>query len=282
MPTVLRRIGGYSQILTKSESKIAQYLNKHPDQVIKLSMKEVSKRCGVSIASVSRFANTIGYRNWKEMCLDLAQDCKTLENPVFSEITCDDPDDVVACKLFDCTILSLRDTYEQLDKKRLSRLISEITESKRIVFFGSGGSGCIAKDEALRFAHLEISAEAYYEEFQMMLQASRMKKGEIAFGFSNSGRSQATVNALIEAKKNNALTIGIANYRNTPLEEISDIFLGTSYQGRGEFVAALTARIPTLCIMDVIYVLLVQHGMLHSDVNHITQTLESKLRLVPR
>ncbi|MCD8140594.1 MAG: MurR/RpiR family transcriptional regulator [Planctomycetaceae bacterium] len=279
MATVLGRISNYSQCLTPSESRVADYLRSHPEEVIKNSIQEVARNSGVSVASVSRLATTLGYRDWKDMRLNLAKDSSAPDNPVFSDITKDDSDEMVTGKVFDGAIMSLRDTFEQMDKKSISRLVAAIRKTDRIVFFGSGGSGCIARDESLRFAHLELAAEAYSEEFQMMLQASRMKKGQIAFGFSNSGRSWATVGVLEEARRNKALTVGIANYRNTPLEDASDIFFCTSFPRRGEFTAALTARIPIMCIMDAIYVLAVQHGMLTTKVGHVDHILEKNLRL---
>lgn len=279
MSTLLGRIDNYSHSLTPSEARIAKYLTDHPEEVIKNSIQEVAKGCGVSVASVSRLASTLGYKDWKEMRLSLAMDSKAPENPVFSNITGEDPDDVVARKVFEATAMSVRETYEQLDKKKLSKLVAAIKKTNRIVFYGSGGSGCIARDESLRFAHLELSAEAYSEEFQMMLQASRMKKGQIAVGFSNSGRSRATVGVLAEAKKRGALVVGVANYRNTPLEEVSDIFFCTSFPRRGELTAALTARIPIMCVMDAIYVLSVHHGMLTREVRSVNTALEENLRM---
>ena len=283
MASVLNRIASYSHVLTPSETRIAQYLRDHPDQVINNSIQDVARDCGVSVASVSRLANTLGYKDWKEMRLTLASNATARnDNPVFSDITAEDSDEVVASKVFGGAVMSLRDTFEQLDKKSLTRLVAAIKKTSRIVFFGSGGSGCIARDESLRFANLELSAEAYSEEFQMMLQASRMKKGQIAFGFSNSGRSRATVGVLAEARERGALTVGIANYRNTPLEEVSDIFFCTSFPRRGGSTAALTARIPIMCIMDAVYVLAAHHGLLTREVGRIDHALEENLRLPVR
>ncbi len=282
MATVLGRIGNYSQTLTPSEQRIAQYLRDHPEDVIRNSIQDVARSCGVSVASVSRLANTLGYSDWKALRLSLARDSSSAANPVFSTIANSDSDETVAGKVFEMNANSLRDTYEQLDGKDIGRLVRAITKTDRIVFFGSGGSGCIARDESLRFAHLNVSAEAYSEEFQMTLQASRMKKGQIAFGFSNSGRSRATVGVLAEARKNKVLTVGIANFRNTPLEEVSDIFFCTSFPSQDAFTAGLTARIAIMCIMDAIYVLSVQHGMLNQEADRVDRTLEENLRLSPR
>ena len=283
MDTVFRRIDNLGRSLTRSEALAADYLRAHPSEIISHSIHESARRAGVSVASVSRLALRLGYRDWKEMRVSLIRDSsRVVENPVFSDITPADSDAAVAKKVFDGAIVSLHDTLKQLDSADVSRVVSAIKNTNRIVFFGSGGSGCIARDESLRFSHLELSAEAYSEEFQMMLQAARMKKGQIAFGFSNSGRSGATVSVLGEARSNQALTVGVGNYRNTPLEDVSDIFFCTAFSRRGGITAALTARIAMMCVMDVIYVLAAHHGLIADKVGYIDAKLEKNLRLAAR
>ncbi len=282
MSTVLGRIQNYSTALTPSEARVAEFVQASPELAMNASMQEVAKKSGVSIATVGRLAVTLGYRDWKDVRLNLARDSSRpdgRDNPVFSEVSRQDNDEAVIDKVFERNILSLRETSQQLDKKSVLRVVDAVCATDRIVFFGSGGSGCIARDESIRFAHLEVSAEAYTEEFQMMIQASRMCDGQVAFGLSNSGRSKAVVNVLEVARNNKALTVGIANYRNTPLEAASDIFFCTSYPRHGGMTAALTARLATQSIMDTIYVLSAHRGRIATRVAYIDEMLETKLRL---
>lgn len=276
MASVFSRIHNFIHSLTPSEAKVAEYCLHHPEAVINSAINEVAKNSGVSVASVSRLAVSLGYRDWKELRLTLAKDASVAEDSqFFPDILQGDSDELVARKVFEGNILSLRETFEQMNKKDLLRVVAALLKTDRVVFFGSGGSGCIARDESLRFSHLEMSAEAYNEEFEMMLHAARMKKGQVAFGFSNSGRSRAVVGVMREASRNKALTIGIANYRNTPLEETSDIFFCTSFPKRGGFTASLTARIAVNGIMDAIYVLVAHNGRIAPNVKEVDRALES-------
>lgn len=276
MASVFSRIHSLLHSLTPSETKVAEHCLGHPDSVLSSSINEVARRSGVSVASVSRLAVTLGYRDWKELRLALARDSSPTDaDVVFPDILQGDSDVMVARKVFEGNVLSLRETFEQTDTRDLLRVVSALMKTDRVVFFGSGGSGCIARDESLRFSHLDLAAEAYSEEFQMMLMAARMTRGQVAFGFSNSGRSRATVGVIREARKNRALTVGIANHRNTPLEEASDIFFCTSFPKRGGFTASLTARIAVMGIMDAIYVLLAHHGRMAPNVKEVDRALES-------
>ena len=276
LSSILSRIHSFKHSLTPSEAKIADFCLMNPELILELPINEVAKRAGVSIASVSRLAVSLGYRDWKDFRLKFATDKAGIAaDPIFPEIAPGDPDELVARKVFEGNILSLRETLGQIDPKKLRRVVDALMVADRVVFFGSGGSGCMAKDESLRFSHIDIAAEAYTEEFESMLRAARMKKGQIAFGFSNSGRSRSTVGVLREARRNGALTVGVANYRNTPLEDASDIFFCTSFPQRGGTTASLTARIAVAGVMDAIYVLVAHHGRIAPNVKEVDRALES-------
>ena len=283
MATVIGRIQNFDNSLTPSEVKVADFLQRHPDEIINSSIHEVARLSGVSVASVSRLALTLGYRDWKELRFSLVKDMnKTTAAPVYADIGRQDSDEAMIKKIFDCSVLSLNDTFEQIDKDSVIRVVAAIEDADRVAFFGTGRSGCFAREEALRFAHLQITADAYSDEYQMVLQSSRMREGQVAFGFSNSGRSRATVDALAEAKRNRALTVGIANYRNTPLEKVSDVYFCTSFPRVGEISSSLTARIALLCIMDSVYVLSATREKLSGGVEAADKALDKALRISTR
>lgn len=276
LASIVSRIHSFKHSLTPGERKIAEFCLQNPDAVIALPINVVAEKIGVSIASVSRLAVSLGFKDWKEFRLAFAANKGGKgDGPIFPDILPEDSDELVARKVFEGNILSLRETVDQIDPQKLLRVVDALMKAERVVFFGSGGSGCIAKDESLRFSHLEIAAEAYTEEFECMLRAAGMREGEVAFGFSNSGRSRSTVGVLREAQRNRALTVGIANYHNTPLEDVSDVFFRTSFPQRGGYTASLTARIAVAGIMDALYVLVAHHGRIASNVKDVDRALES-------
>ena len=283
MASVLGRIQNFDNSLTRSETKIADFLQDHPEEIINSSIHEVAKRTGVSVASVSRLALTLGYRDWKELRLSLVKDLNKSAAPGLTNSSpIDGPDEELIKKTFDYSMVSLSDTFDQVDRKSVLQVVDAIEKAKRIAFFGTGRSGCFAREEALRFAALRIYADAYSDEYQMVVQSSRMGKGELAFGFSNSGRSRATVAALAEAKRNKALTVGIANYRGTPLEKVSDIYFCTSFPRDDEIGSSLTARIALLCIMDSIYVVAAARPSLNAMVGVVDRNIDKSLRISTR
>lgn len=282
MASVLGRIDSCNPSLTPSEMKVATYLTENTEKAIASSIHEVARNSNVSVASVSRLAATLGFRDWKDLRLNLVKDASNATRSAFSDIESRDSDEAVIKKIFDCSMLSLNDTFKQIDANSVVNVAEAIERAGRIAFFGTGRSGCFAAEEALRFAHLNPATGAYSDEYQMVLHSSWLAEGDIAFGFSNSGRSHSTISALETARKNNALTIGIANYRNTPLEAASDIYFCTSFPRVGEISSSLTARIALLCIMDSIYVLVSTRGKLGGKADVLDKDIDKRLRIMAR
>ncbi|MDR0361212.1 MAG: MurR/RpiR family transcriptional regulator [Planctomycetota bacterium] len=282
MEPVLARIKSRMPSLTPNGAKAAKYISRHPDEVISNSINELARKAGVSVASVSRLATTLGYRDWKDMRLSFARDSNNRDNFIYADIDPNDPHQVVIQKIFDGNAASLRETCGQIDNRAVLKVVQALLETDRVVFFGCGGSGVMALDEGIRFSHLDYSADAYTDEYTMLIQASKLKKSQVAFGFSHSGRTRTLVAAMTEARRRRAVTIGIANFRNTPLEAAAELFFHAVFPRQGSLTASLTGRLALLSLMDVFYVLAAQHGRMGHNSEIIDKTVEAHLRLANR
>lgn len=286
--SIIVRIRKLEGMLSPSENKVLLFCRDNPDKIVGRSIHSVAELIGVSASSISRISIKLGYQGWKDMQLSVARDLVRLDhaekdtNPVFSGVDADDSDMATVKKMLDSNIASLRETHAGLDPIVFLKASKIVNKASRLVFFGCGGSGCVAHDEALRFSHLKAAAEAYNDGFQMIIQASRMTKNQVAIGFCNSGRTRLTVSALETARRNGAYTIGVSSFLGTPLEKACDLLLTTAHVHSEYLSASLTPRLSVLFIMDALYCLAAKHGRMHAALNSINRNLEATLRLPRR
>jgi DNA-binding MurR/RpiR family transcriptional regulator len=200
---------------------------------------------------------------------------------IYEAITPEDSDQAMIEKVFLGKIRSLEDTLKILKYPEMSRAARVIARAGRVVFFGVGSSGNIAKDAALRFSMLDIQAEAY-DDFQMPLQAMRMKKNDVAVGISHSGQSAMPVESLNQAKKNGAMTIGISNYLQSPLQRVSDLYFCTSFPESRVRVASLSSMIAQSCLIDAMYLLAARYKKDLWDVEKMDAITDRLTRLSER
>jgi RpiR family transcriptional regulator, carbohydrate utilization regulator len=266
--------------LSGTQRQLADYMLDHGDEVPFQSVHELARAAGVSVATISRFARTLGHKSFKEFKTRLGKESQTSFSGIYRPIAPTDTDEDIVQKVFLGNITSLQETLKIVDTEDLIRAARTIAVSGRIVFLGVGSSGNIARDAALRFAHLDVQAEAYSDSYEILVQAARIKKKEIAFGISHTGRSTTTVEALELARGNGATTIGMANCMKSPLHARSDIFLCTSFpESRGE-AAALSSLIAQLCLVDVLYLLVARYRKVSiRKVESLNARIEESLRL---
>ena len=259
MAGILVKISSLYGSLPDAERSVADYVLKHADTVPYQSVNELSEAAMVSVASVSRLARKVGCANFKDFKIEIAQDTSTPISNLQQGITSKDSDEEIVHKVFQGNIKSLEDTLKILDISDLSLAAKTMGSANRVVFFGVGGSGNVVQDAAMRFSFIDIQSEAYTESYQMLVQASRLKKNDVAVGISHSGRANITLECLKLAQMQNACTIGVSNYPRSPLSKHSQIFLCTSFPENRVKVASISSYVAQTCLIDVLYLLVARH-----------------------
>ena len=278
MPGVLVKIRSLYSSLPKAERKVADYILANAEEAPRSSVQEFASAGGVSVASVSRFVRRMAFEDFKDFKLELARETGATARYLFEQITPKDTDEEIARKVFLGTIRSIEDTLKILPLGDLVTAARAIAACRRLVLFGIGGSGYVARDEALRFSYLDFPAEGFMDSSQILLQAIRVRPGDVAIGISHSGRSSVTVEGLRIARGRGGMTIGISNYLRSPLREASRFFFCTSFPETRVKVAALSSRTAQLCVMDALYLLSARHARQVWDVDAVNELTERMLR----
>jgi len=283
MTGVLIALKSIHDSLPEAEKAVADYVLGNSNRVPFQSVSELAEASRVSVASVSRLSKKLGFASFKNFKIAVAQD--STENnigTIYQKITANDREEEIIEKVFRGNIKSLEDTLKVINKNALNKAARYICKSPRTVFYGIGSSANIAADAALRFALLDIPSESYSDPHEILVHALRTKKTEVAVGISHSGRSEITCRALECAKSGGAVSIGISNYLNCALHELSDIFLCTAFSESKVKVAALSSRIAQMCVIDTLYLLVAYLKKTFRSTERINDYVERYIRVAIR
>ena len=284
MPGALVKIRSGYDALPVAEKHVADYILDNSEEVPFYSVSNLANACGVSIASVSRLSKKMGYGNFKDFKIDIAQEVSAQNgvSSIYEAITPNDTSDTIIEKVFFGNVRSLEDTLTLLDKAAMNKVAGIVLRANRLLFFGVGSSGNVARDAALRFTHIGIHAYAYTDSFETLIQAVTMEKGDVAFGISHSGRSVTTLEALKLARKDGIFTIGISNYPQSSLSKVSDIFFCTSFPESRVQASALSSRLSQLCLLDTLYALAARKQESAKSIQTVNTMAEKFLRIKDR
>jgi DNA-binding MurR/RpiR family transcriptional regulator len=238
--------------LRKSEKKVADYIQAHPDEVILSSITNLAEKVGVSEASIIRLCKVMGYVGFQELKINIA---KTIIEPtkyIHEEINDQDTINEKIKKVFVANIKALEDTLNVLNPYHVEQSIKALANAKRIEFYGLGGSGSVALDAQHKFFKYGTPCLAYVDSHMQIMSAATLGKGDVVIGISHSGSTKDLIDSLSVASKAGATTICITSSINSPITKVSDYTLLVLAKEVAYKTEPMTSRIAQLSIIDTL------------------------------
>ena len=252
MESIQQQIRKHYDQMGYAERKIANYVLEHTEDIIELSVSELSNACGCGDATVVRFARRLGYSGYQSMKIGIAGRMGSVST-LSKEITGNDSCYEIFQKCVRDINLSLEETLTVLDPQSLEKAAKMIMNAERVVVFGLGNSASIAIDAAHKFLRLGKDAQACNDNHLQAIIASHLDSKSVAIGISHSGSSKDIIEALELSKIGRASTICITNYAESPIVKVSDVTLFTKSHETKHSILAMNSRMAQLAIIDAIY-----------------------------
>lgn len=250
--TCTARISTLYPHFTKADRTIAELTINHPQTVARLSSREMGRQCGVSEASVIRFAKKLGYEGLPEFKEALRQELMTSQTPVSADFSPEDSPAEVMSKVVALCSQALQNLVAVLDVNELARAAEAISAAECLHFFSAGGSMRVAQHAAFKFVRMGYLSIANADPLAQMAQASLTGAKAVAIGLSFTGSSKAVVDALAVARDSGATTICLTNFAGTPIIQVSDIRLITGAPGGILAANSAPARVAQIAVLDAI------------------------------
>lgn len=212
---------------TGTDFSIARFILDDPENVVHMSLTELSRTAFCSEASIIRLCKKIGCSGFPEFKLQLAKEFNTygdmvnvvLDTP-FKQGT--DPEDIIhiisaiSCK-------AITDMEQSLDLHKLQKAAEMMMKARRIYFFGQEQSLIIAHD--LRYKLLRIGIEADCDSMQGFsnLYPRNMNESDVAFVISHYVSSYNVLRWIKLLKKNHVPMILLTCVNDVPYLEEGDV-----------------------------------------------------------
>lgn len=273
-PEYIARIRLHYHELRNSERKLADYfLSRNWEQPECDSVKQLAKNAGVSVASVIRFCQELGYAGYAEFKL-MTRQVGFL--PTVGNITLNG--DMTAAELkkniCDFASMNIQKNIQTIDDIQMENGISAISRARRLMICGIGTSAGIAVAAANTFMNLGIPSFPLSEELLMMRTVSMLGKDDVVLAITNCGFVKPIVDTLKIAKDAGAETILITGEEQSLAQKYADHVLRTSGYGNPGMLDMLTV---TSCQLITIQIL--QAGCLARIDKRFLQQMNKKTNL---
>lgn len=261
----MNRIKGYSNSLSNSEKKVADYIEANAHEVVKMSMSDVAARAGVSDATVVRFFRALGYKRWVEFLVSLSRSLPVSSELIYDNVSNRDTAGIIAEKVLTGSIRSIQATIEVLDHAAMERYINYIEKADTVLICAVGNSAPMAIELHLQLFRLGIRCELFTDAYLQVMRATLMKSNDVLCVISQSGSSQIPLKTASIAKEKGCKVISITGDKSSPLAGLSDaVLLSVGQEYKPE---AINSRITQYAIIYSIYVNLVVRNIDHAVAN---------------
>jgi len=250
---ILLKIKQKLSSLPQQESKVGDYVLRHPHEVVGSSITRLADACGVSNTTVLRFCRRMDVDGYRDFNIVLAKDLGSPENLTYVEVQPDDTLTSVAQKIFAMNIQALHDTHRVLDLAVLEEVVQIILQAGRVDIYATGGAGIAARELHFKCMQLGINANAFLDSQMQVMSAASLTPEDVGVGISHTGMQRHVAEALKLAGASGATTVALTSYPGSPVAEAADIVLYTAALATVRAYVAPSVRTAQLAVVDVIY-----------------------------
>lgn len=198
----------YSEMF-QAEKKVADYILKHPEEVVELNIAELAKRSETSDATVIRMCRHVGYSGFYQMKISLA-----------SELLGKQKKDVQSeqgslKEFFDKVSRDIREAAEKMNQDIVKRCVNLLAEAETVYLIAWGNTGEIAADFAHRLTRLGIKSFVSDVPEYAIRSVGLSGKRDVMVAISHSGETIHVIQALRLAREIGMETILITDTRQS-------------------------------------------------------------------
>lgn len=251
-------------ILKPVERRVAEHILENPQDILSSTIMDLSKKTGASYASINRLISRIGLGGYKELKKLLYQDIISQTIPEANSNFLDFLDvitfsqgadtETICTSIYSQAVKVLEESRSIISPATLEKAAQKILSANSVCFIGTGLSGICARYAYSRF--FRIGIPCYHEEDSTLyrMRIALLKKNDLLFAISSSGRSAAILECAKLAQTNQADIISLTDYAVSPLSRLAGINLFTTPRNSSQFMNIdIPLVIGQILIIDTLY-----------------------------
>ncbi|MHC5372882.1 MurR/RpiR family transcriptional regulator [Enterococcus sp. LJL120] len=243
------------------EKKISAYFSTVPDTIIvEKTITELSEEIGVSITSIYSYVKKLGFKGFQDFKIKVASSFLTNRKKdkltILSDIDSQSSPMDITNRIVEYNIDLLQDFNSFVDEETLRDTLDILYPANSFSFFGQAASSALAYDAYIKFLRLEYSCNYYMDYHVQLINASKLKKGDVAFLFSHSGKTKETVEIAKILKENGAKNIVFTGDANSDLGRLGDVTFVLSTEETAFGLEFITSRVVYSTLVDILFLCL--------------------------
>jgi len=240
--------------LRKSEKRVAEFVQKHLDEVVLLTTQGLAKKCETSDATVIRFCHSLGFKTFTEFKTALVPELLQGGKTVLKDISHDSKPDAIKEIFISNMFQQIESTVKNINYDIIKAVAEQIISASRIVIIGIGGSAGVAHILNDSFGGLGIYSNYLNDRSVIQNLIPTLKKNDVVIGISHTGETEEIVSALTVAQEYGSITIAVTNFSPSPLADLTELVLLTSVPNNLLGSYSCQSRISQLLLLELVII----------------------------
>jgi DNA-binding MurR/RpiR family transcriptional regulator len=257
-PLVVASLRSLYPSLTDAERRIADVVMEQPQEVVHWSGRELARRSSTSETVLFRLVRKLEIEGFTEFKLALLRDEGTeqarAELGIFNvPYHSGSPLPVQIQEVMAAYAANLEQTVRLLVGQPLDEVATAIGEASLVTLLGMGSSLSVASLAENVFARIGIPCRLSQDSHQQLLQMLQQSDRHVVIGFSFSGETRETAEALAVARKGGAQTIVMTAFVPSSVTEHADLIVRVPVVNPQRYrVGLVDAVLPYLMVIDLL------------------------------
>ena len=209
----------------RQQRHFAELLLHSPELVVFGSIRDVAKRAGVNIATITRFAAALGFDGYR--AFQTAFRLAYLQRAGIGQIAANtgaalrSPSEALAFARAQ-QVVNMDAALEQLAEVDLDGIAAALSSARRIVILGEGAAVSVGLMLSKYLDRLAISSDVVSSEIEAAIALRRSTAGDVLVVLANAVTFRASVTMSVFAKERGAKVIAIVGNPISPLLSHAD------------------------------------------------------------
>lgn len=225
---IREKIQGRFDSLPKNQRKVADFVIDNFDNIPFVDVHEVSRLVGVSVASVIRFAQSVGFTGFSELRDAVSDSLKKhlKKKEIFPLFDKSNLKNDLLTSVANMDVKNINDTLSIIDRQVFNLVIEKIVESNRVYTAGLGISYLLAEILSYQLTQVGVDASVLKHTHTLFHeQILYINENDLLICFSFPPYSKETVDVARFAKQNGIKVISITNKSTAPIAAFSKAVL---------------------------------------------------------
>lgn len=227
--------------LSPKNKRLAEYLTNNYYKVVFQTAKELAEQVGVSEATVTRFATTLGYKGYPDMI-------KAMSELVRNRITTVDrlqlslkaPQGYPPKDVMNRDMVNIRRTLEEMDIACFEEAAKSIANARRVYIISFRSAVSLGSFLQYYLQMLLRNCTLISNTIKLVDELVDVGPEDLVIGISFARYTKLTIEGLQFAKERGARTLVITDTSTSPLARYGDIVL-LAYRDMAYFIDSLSA-----------------------------------------